>query len=114
MGVFAISVTTVLFPLLARSSEDGDAKDFEAYFYKGVRVIAAIAIPASVGLCLLAEPDHAAALQWKEFDYSRVVQGAKVLEVVAWTIPGLCGFFVFGESTSFTQRYEGTTSCSVG
>ncbi len=87
LGVFAISVTTVLFPLLARSSEDGDLNGFEAYFYKGVRVIAAIAIPASVGLCLLAEPIMQLLYQWKEFDYSRVVQGAKVLEVVAWTIP---------------------------
>ena len=31
--------------------------------------------------------DHAVTLSWKEFDYSRVVQGAAVLEVVAWTIP---------------------------
>lgn len=87
LGVFAISVTTVLFPLLARSSEDGEAKDFESYFYKGVRVITAIAIPASAGLCLLAEPIMQLLYQWKEFDYSRVVQGAAVLEVVAWTIP---------------------------
>ena len=87
LGVFAISVTTVLFPLLARSNEDGEAKDFETYFYRGVRVITAIAIPASVGLCLLAEPIMQLLYQWKEFDYSRVVQGAAVLEVVAWTIP---------------------------
>ena len=87
LGVFAISVTTVLFPLLARSSEDGEAKDFETYFYKGVRVITAISIPASVGLCLLAEPIMQLLYQWKEFDYNRVVQGAEVLEVVAWTIP---------------------------
>ena len=87
LGIFAVSVSTVLFPLLARSSQAGETDDFQTYSYKGIRVITAIAIPASVGLCLLAEPIMQLLFQWKEFDHNSVVQGAAVLEVIAWTIP---------------------------
>jgi putative peptidoglycan lipid II flippase len=55
IGVFAIAVSTVVYPLIARHAA---AKDFEAMagdFHKGLRLILIINTPAAAGLALLSE-----------------------------------------------------------
>ena len=87
LGVFAIAVSTVLFPLLAKSNIEKDKEGFEIYFFKGLRLILSVTIPAAVGLCLLAEPILRLLFEWKAFGYSDVIRGTAVLQVSSWTVP---------------------------
>lgn len=56
IGVFAIAVSTVVFPLIARHAARGDMEQLGVAYRKGMRMILTINIPAAVGLALLAEP----------------------------------------------------------
>lgn len=54
LGVFAIAIATAVFPALARTSDD--AEQFGRTLRLGLRTSLFIAIPAAVGLALVAEP----------------------------------------------------------
>ena len=54
LGVFGIAVATVVFPQLARASTDPTS--FVRTLRDGVRLSLFIALPASVGLCLVRDP----------------------------------------------------------
>ena len=56
IGVFAIAVSTVVYPLLARHAVERKFTEMAADFRHGIRLILLINIPAAVGLALLSEP----------------------------------------------------------
>lgn len=56
IGVFAIAVSTVVFPLIARHAAAGDWQNLAASYRKGMRLILVINVPAAVGLVVLATP----------------------------------------------------------
>jgi putative peptidoglycan lipid II flippase len=56
IGVFAIAVSTVVYPLLARHATEGNPLKMAEDFRKGLRLIVTINIPAAVGLALLSRP----------------------------------------------------------
>lgn len=56
IGVFAIAVTTVVYPLIAQHAAAGRVADMAADYLKGLRLILVINIPAAAGLVLLSEP----------------------------------------------------------
>lgn len=56
IGVFAIAVTTVVFPLISRFAAVGEWSQLATAYRKGMRLILVINVPAAVGLSLLAEP----------------------------------------------------------
>jgi len=56
IGVFAIAVTTVVYPLMARHAVQGDFAAMAADHRKGVRLILIINVPAAAGLALLSGP----------------------------------------------------------
>jgi putative peptidoglycan lipid II flippase len=56
IGVFAVAVSTVVFPLISRYAARGDLDQLGVAYRKGMRLILMINIPAAVGLALLAEP----------------------------------------------------------
>jgi putative peptidoglycan lipid II flippase len=56
IGVFAVAVSTVIFPLISRYAAEGDHAKMSDAYRKGMRLILVINIPAAVGLALLAEP----------------------------------------------------------
>jgi putative peptidoglycan lipid II flippase len=56
IGVFAIAVSTVVYPLLARHATEGNPAKMAEDFRKGLRLIVIINIPAAVGLALLSRP----------------------------------------------------------
>lgn len=68
LGVFAISISTVILPLMSRQViVDGIEKMKETLSF-ALRLIAYITIPASVGLIVLRAPIIRALLQWGRFD----------------------------------------------
>lgn len=56
IGVFAIAVSTVVYPLIARHAAAGKFDAMATDFHKGLRLILIINVPAAVGLALLSEP----------------------------------------------------------
>lgn len=56
IGIFAIAVTTVVYPLIARHAQAGDRRALAEDFLKGLRLILIINIPAAAGLALLSRP----------------------------------------------------------
>lgn len=56
IGVFAVAVSTVVFPLIARYAAQQDWANLAQTYQKGMRLILVINIPAAVGLALLATP----------------------------------------------------------
>ncbi|KXU37866.1 murein biosynthesis protein MurJ [Cephaloticoccus primus] len=56
IGVFAIAVATVVYPLLAQHAAQGQAGLFAEDYRKGLRLILLVNLPAAAGLALLAEP----------------------------------------------------------
>ena len=56
IGVFAVAVSTVVFPLITRYAAAGDHANLANSYRKGMRLILVINIPAAVGLAILATP----------------------------------------------------------
>jgi len=56
IGVFAIAVSTVVFPLLAQHAVAEDYRSMAEAFRRGVRLILLINVPAAAGLALLSGP----------------------------------------------------------
>lgn len=56
IGVFAIAVTTVVYPLLAQHAAEGRVAAMAVDYRRGLRLILLINIPAAAGLALLSEP----------------------------------------------------------
>lgn len=56
IGVFAIAVSTVVYPLLARHATERNHDRMAEDFHKGLRLILVINVPAAAGLALLSGP----------------------------------------------------------
>lgn len=56
IGVFAVAVSTVVFPLISRYAAAGDWGNLASAYRKGMRLILVINIPAAAGLAVLALP----------------------------------------------------------
>ena len=87
LGVFAIALSTVLFPDLAKSSNLGNETQYQKSFYFGLRLIFALTIPSAIGLFFLPELIIGVLFQWNNFGNAEVSQASDVLKVAAWTIP---------------------------
>ena len=56
LGILGLAVATAIFPLLSRHAAHGRRRQLGADLTLGLRLVACLGIPASVGLMLLAEP----------------------------------------------------------
>jgi putative peptidoglycan lipid II flippase len=56
IGVFAVAVSTVVYPLIARHAVKGDTASMAKEFQKGIRLILIINVPAAAGLAVLSAP----------------------------------------------------------
>src|SRR5208283_5535303 len=56
IGVFAIAVSSVIYPLIARHAVQGNAAAMAKDYRKGMRLILIINVPAAIGLILLSHP----------------------------------------------------------
>jgi putative peptidoglycan lipid II flippase len=97
LGVFAIAVTTVTFPIIARKAAEGDREGFAASYREGSTLIQAVMIPAGFGLAMLASPVLIAIFKWGAFDNDSVRATAPILITYALSIP-------FYAACTFTTR----------
>lgn len=87
LGVFAIAISTVLFPELAKAATESDRKNFMGYFFRGFRMTMAVTLPAAVGLALLADPILSVLFQWGQFGPSQVRAASEVLLISSLGLP---------------------------
>ena len=87
IGVFAVAVSTVVFPLISRHAARGDSTAFAASYRRGMRLIFAVNIPAAAGLVLLSEPIIRLLFQRGAFGASDTGAMVPVLAVFAAGLP---------------------------
>lgn len=87
LGVFAIAISTVLFPGLAKTSSSRNSAEFGNIFLRGIKTITWITLPAAFGLSVLSELVVRVLFEWNEFGSEEVRQAAMVLKLAAWSIP---------------------------
>jgi putative peptidoglycan lipid II flippase len=91
-ALLAVSITTTFVPELARSVQRHDRLQFVERMTLGLRSIAVLTIPASIGFLVLSRPLVAAALQRGNFDAADVVTTSRALAGFA---VGLFGFSAY-------------------
>jgi putative peptidoglycan lipid II flippase len=56
IGVFAVAVSTVVYPLIAAHAVRSDFRSMATDFQKGIRLILIINVPAAAGMAIISEP----------------------------------------------------------
>lgn len=87
LGMFAVAIYTVLFPLLSGFAARADHARFSETCKHGILLSYGITMPAAVGLALLAQPIISVLFQWGKFTSHDVVQSAPVLSIYAASVP---------------------------
>lgn len=97
IGVFAIAVSTVVYPLIARHAAQRNFVGMAEDFRKGLRLILVINVPAAIGLALLSEPIVRLLFQHGRFSAADTRLMAPLLALFAVGMP-------FFSVTSLTTR----------
>lgn len=99
LGLFAIAISTVVFPQLARDAAIGNKAKFLDLYRHGLRMVFAVTLPAAVGLIVLAGPILVLLFEWGRFDANDVRNATPVVMAAAVGIP----FFAW--STYLTRGF---------
>lgn len=86
-GIFTVSVATVVFPLIATFAARGEMENLAGAYWKGMRLICIITVPAAVGFLLLSEPIVRLLFQYGAFNAEDTRQTAPVLAIMALGLP---------------------------
>lgn len=79
IGVFGVAVATVTLPALSRAAVGGVSKDFKPTLAKGLRLVAFLVMPSTLGLVLLAGPIVSVLYERGAFDAQDRLQTASAL-----------------------------------
>ena len=86
-GIFTVSVATVVFPLIATFAARGEMESLAGAYWKGMRLICIVTVPAAVGFLLLSEPIVRLLFQHGAFGAEDTRQTAPVLAIMALGLP---------------------------
>jgi len=89
IGVFALSVATVVFPQISKHASDGRLDLLSEDFRRGLRLIWLVNIPAAAGLMVLAAPLTRTLFQREAFTAADTAAMAPVLALSALALPAL-------------------------
>ncbi len=87
IGVFAIAVSTVVYPLIARHAVERKFVAMADDYRKGIRLILVINVPAALGLALLSTPIIRLLFQHGEFTAENTQAMAPILALFAIGMP---------------------------
>jgi putative peptidoglycan lipid II flippase len=90
LGVLGISLATAIFPVMSAEAARGDMGALRKTISKGLRATIFIAIPATVGLIMVARPLISVAFEHGQFTDSDT---AMVVRTLGFYALGLCGYF---------------------
>jgi putative peptidoglycan lipid II flippase len=86
-GIFTVSVATVVFPLMATFAARGETDNFKVAYWRGMRLILVVTIPAAAGLALLSTPIVRLAFQWGAFTAEDTLITAPILAIYSVGLP---------------------------
>jgi putative peptidoglycan lipid II flippase len=112
IGVFAIAVATVVYPLIARHATERNFAGMADDYRKGLRLILIITVPAAAGLALLSEPITRLIFEHGEFTAADTWAMAPLLALFAVGMP----FFSISSLTTraFYALKDTVTPVKVG
>jgi len=112
LGLFGIALATVTLPYLSRQWSNRDYEDFAATLDWSMKLVLLVAVPAAVGLIVLAEPLVATIFYGGVFDIDDVHMTALPLQAFAI---GLVGFsYVKILAPAFFAREDTKTPVKIG
>ncbi|MBW8367612.1 MAG: murein biosynthesis integral membrane protein MurJ [Arenimonas sp.] len=88
LGLFGVALATVILPHLSRRSADGDGAGYADALDWGLRTVLLVAVPAALGLALLAEPLSITMFERGEFVAADSRMTALSLVAMSLGIPG--------------------------
>lgn len=112
LGLFGIALATAILPALSQNYTANDAKSFSQSMDWALRWVVLMAIPASLGLIVLAEPVLAALFQYDEFTGNDVLMAGKSLK--AYSLGLLAFMLVKVLVPGFSSRQDLTTPLRYG
>ena len=92
LGVIGVALGTVLYPVLSKHAQRGQSQALRDEICRGLRLVIAIAFPASAGLVVLAEPVTAVLFQHGAFTTDDARLSARMIAMYGagvWTYIGL-------------------------
>jgi putative peptidoglycan lipid II flippase len=113
LGIFAIALSTVLFPELARTAGLGNERGYQKAFFLGLRVIFALTIPAACALYMIPELIIGVLFEWNNFGSTEVLKASSVLKVAAWTIPAYASSTFFVKALHSQKRMDAPFHAAV-
>jgi putative peptidoglycan lipid II flippase len=102
-GIFAVAITTVVFPSLARFAARKQFDNLRATMANGMRQIMLLLVPASAAILVLSEPMVQLVYQRGEFDASQTDLVAEALFWFAFSLP-FNGLFLLLARTFFSLQ----------
>ena len=84
IGVFGVAVATVTLPALSRAAIGGISPEFKPTLTKGLRLVAFLVLPSTLGLILLAEPLVSLLYERRAFDAHDRLQTAIALRAYGY------------------------------
>jgi putative peptidoglycan lipid II flippase len=103
VGLLGVAVATVIYPLLSRHAARGDREAIGADLTLGLRLVAFTAVPAGLGIMLLAEPVTRVLFERGEFTADDAQRAARMIAAYACGVWAYCaipvlvrGFYAAG------------------
>lgn len=112
MGVFGIALATVILPSLSQQHAKGSEEGYSATMDWALRMVFLIAIPAALGLALLAEAMLTTLFQYNEFSELDVRMSAKSLMAYSVGLPAF--IFIKVLASGFFSRQDTVTPVKIG
>ncbi len=94
IGVFGVAVATVSLPALSRAATEAIGPEFKNTLAKGLRLIAFLVLPSTIGLALLAEPIVSVLYERGNFDAHDRLQTALALRAYGYGLVCYAGLKV--------------------
>ncbi len=112
LGVFGVAIGTVMLPRLSASHAGRETHDFDRTMSWGVRLALLLALPAAIGLLLLAIPLIATLFGYGEFSATDIQMSAWALRAYALALPGMMLVKIF--APGFFARQNTRTPVRIG
>jgi putative peptidoglycan lipid II flippase len=112
LAIFGVALGTVILPKLSGDHANADASQFSSTMDWALRLALLLAIPATLGLILLAEPILASVMMYGEFRWSDVEMAALSLRTYALGLPAFILVKVL--APGFYSRQDTKTPVRIG
>ncbi len=112
LGVFGVALATVILPSLSRQHSSGEREQYSATMDWALRLVFLIALPAALGLAVLAGPMLTTLFQYKAFSAVDVQMSSQSLMAYAVGLPAF--IFIKVLASGFFSRQDTVTPVKIG